>query len=101
MSAPAPTRHLKRITGPADQLGTDSALQRQVSQAGVHRFTACGLSELNELSKNVNYSELARRLNIADGTTVKMHLSRYIGASANLPLLRPSRCRPRRWSGER
>lgn len=40
--------------------------------------TACGLSELNELSKNVNYSELARRLNIADGTTVKMHLSRYI-----------------------
>jgi len=38
----------------------------------------CGLGELNELSKNINYSELARRLNIADGTTVKMHLSRYI-----------------------
>jgi MoxR-like ATPase len=39
---------------------------------------SCGLGEIQELSKNINYSELARRLNIADGTTVKMHLSRYI-----------------------
>jgi len=39
---------------------------------------SCGLNELHELSKNVNYSELARRLNIADGTTVKMHLVRYV-----------------------
>lgn len=39
---------------------------------------SCNLAELTELSKNINYSELARRLNIADGTTVKMHLSRYI-----------------------
>jgi len=36
------------------------------------------LTEISELSKSINYSELARRLNIADGTTVKMHLGRYI-----------------------
>ena len=39
---------------------------------------AIGLSQIDELGKNFNYSELARRLNIADGTTVKMHLQRYI-----------------------
>ena len=39
---------------------------------------ASGLVQLDELGKNQNYSELARRLNIADGTTVKMHLQRYI-----------------------
>lgn len=39
---------------------------------------SCNLAEINELSKSINYSELARRLNIADGTTVKMHLSRYL-----------------------
>ncbi len=37
-----------------------------------------GLTEINEIGKNINYSDLARKLNIADGTTVKMHLSRYI-----------------------
>lgn len=37
-----------------------------------------GLRDITELTKNINYSELARRLNIADGTTVKMHLLRYI-----------------------
>jgi DNA-binding NtrC family response regulator len=39
---------------------------------------ATGLAQLDELGKNINYSELARRLHIADGTTVKMHLQRYI-----------------------
>ncbi len=39
---------------------------------------AIALSNIDELGKNLNYSELARRLNIADGTTVKMHLQRYI-----------------------
>ena len=39
---------------------------------------ASGLGLADEISKGVNFSELARRLNIADGTTVKMHLQRYI-----------------------
>jgi predicted AAA+ superfamily ATPase len=39
---------------------------------------AIALAQIDELGKNLNYSELARRLNIADGTTVKMHLQRYI-----------------------
>jgi hypothetical protein len=39
---------------------------------------ATGLTQLDELPKNLNCSELARRLNIADGTTVKQHLQRYI-----------------------
>lgn len=37
-----------------------------------------GMTGLEELHKNINFSELARRLNIADGTTVKQHLGRYI-----------------------
>jgi len=45
-----------------------------------------GLREINELTKNINYSELARRLNIADGTTVKMHLLRYIERFRRSPL---------------
>jgi DNA-binding NtrC family response regulator len=36
------------------------------------------MANVDELSKNVNYSALARKLNIADGSTVKMHLSRYV-----------------------
>lgn len=36
------------------------------------------LLELSELSKAINYSEIARGLHIADGTTVKLHLGRYI-----------------------
>lgn len=36
------------------------------------------LRELNELSRNVNCSEIARRLDIGDGTTVKLHLLRYV-----------------------
>lgn len=39
---------------------------------------ACGLSQLDEMNKNLNFSELARRLNIADGTTVKTQLQRYV-----------------------
>lgn len=39
---------------------------------------SCALDQVNELHKTVNYSELARHLNIADGSTVKMHLGRYI-----------------------
>lgn len=39
---------------------------------------ACGLGQLDEISKNLNFSELARRMNIADGTTVKVQLQRYI-----------------------
>lgn len=39
---------------------------------------ACDLSQLDEMNKALNYSALARRLNIADGSTVKMHLGRYI-----------------------
>ncbi len=39
---------------------------------------ATGLTQIDELHKNINCSELARRLNIADGTTVKQHLQRYI-----------------------
>lgn len=39
---------------------------------------SCGLTEVDELNKSINYSGLARRLNIADGTTVKMHLARYV-----------------------
>ena len=37
-----------------------------------------GMTQIDELHKNINFSELARRLNIADGTTVKQHLGRYI-----------------------
>jgi DNA-binding NtrC family response regulator len=36
------------------------------------------LHHVDELSKNMNFSALARKLNIADGSTVKMHLSRYV-----------------------
>lgn len=39
---------------------------------------AVGLAHRDDVGKNLNYSELARRLNIADGTTVKMHLQRYV-----------------------
>ena len=39
---------------------------------------SCGLTDISELNKSINYSELARRLNIADGTTVKMHLGRFL-----------------------
>lgn len=39
---------------------------------------SCQLAELNELNKSINYSELARRLNVADGSTIKLHLTRYI-----------------------
>ena len=38
----------------------------------------CDLLSISELTKAMNYSEIARRLNVADGTTVKLHLSRYI-----------------------
>jgi DNA-binding NtrC family response regulator len=39
---------------------------------------SCDLASAAELSKSTNYSELARRLLIADGSTVKSHLSRYL-----------------------
>lgn len=39
---------------------------------------ACGLSQLDDMNKTLNFSELARRLNIADGTTVKTQLQRYV-----------------------
>jgi len=40
--------------------------------------TSSDLRELNELGRNVNCSEIARRLDIGDGTTVKLHLLRYL-----------------------
>ena len=36
------------------------------------------LGNIDEVSKSINYSALARKLNIADGSTVKMHLTRYV-----------------------
>jgi DNA-binding NtrC family response regulator len=39
---------------------------------------ACQLQTAPELSKSTNYSELARKLLIADGSTVKSHLARYL-----------------------
>ncbi len=39
---------------------------------------SCELATASELSKSTNYSELARRLLIADGSTVKSHLLRYL-----------------------
>ena len=39
---------------------------------------ASDLRKIDELGKTLNYSALARRLNIADGSTIKMHLGRYI-----------------------
>ena len=39
---------------------------------------ACGLGLIDEVGKGLNMSELARRMNIADGTTVKLQLQRYI-----------------------
>jgi len=36
------------------------------------------LGSIDEVSKSINYSALARKLNIADGSTVKMHLTRYV-----------------------
>lgn len=39
---------------------------------------SCDLAEVAEISKTTNYSELARRLLIADGSTVKSQLRRYI-----------------------
>lgn len=38
---------------------------------------ACGLENADEIGRGLNLSGLARRLNIADGTTVKLHLLRY------------------------
>jgi DNA-binding NtrC family response regulator len=40
--------------------------------------TSSDLRELTELGRNVNCSEIARRLDIGDGTTVKLHLLRYL-----------------------
>jgi len=39
---------------------------------------SCRLAGASELSKNINYSDLARRMLIADGSTVKSHLLRYL-----------------------
>jgi hypothetical protein len=43
---------------------------------------AAGLAHISDLSRDLgrgtNFSEIARKLNIADGTTVKLHLIRYI-----------------------
>lgn len=40
--------------------------------------TATDLGSIDDMNKSINYSALARKLNIADGSTVKMHLSRYV-----------------------
>lgn len=40
--------------------------------------TTTDLGSIDEVSKSINYSALARKLNIADGSTVKMHLTRYV-----------------------
>ncbi len=39
---------------------------------------ASGLEDLQTLSKDINYSELARKLHFKDGTTVRLHLRRYL-----------------------
>lgn len=44
---------------------------------------ACDLNALTEQGKPLNYSSLARRLNVADGSTIKMHLNRYIERFGN------------------
>lgn len=46
---------------------------------------ACDLAGVADLSKTTNYSELARRLLIADGSTVKSHLLRYIDRFTRKP----------------
>lgn len=46
---------------------------------------ACDLAGVSDLSKTTNYSELARRLLIADGSTVKSHLLRYIDRFTKKP----------------
>jgi DNA-binding NtrC family response regulator len=40
---------------------------------------ACGLDAAHELPSGTNLSELARRLDLKDGTTVRTHLIRYFG----------------------
>lgn len=39
---------------------------------------SCDLGGVSDIPKTANYSELARRLLIADGSTVKSQLRRYI-----------------------
>lgn len=39
---------------------------------------ACGLGQIDEIGKDLNFAELARRMNLADGTTVKLQLQRYL-----------------------
>ena len=51
--------------------------------------TSSDLHELNELSRNVNCSEIARRLDIGDGTTVKLHLIRYLERFRKRPASTP------------
>ena len=48
--------------------------------------TSSDLKELNELGRSVNCSEIARRLDIGDGTTVKLHLIRYVERFRKRPL---------------
>jgi DNA-binding NtrC family response regulator len=38
---------------------------------------ACGLADMRDLPNGTNLSELARRLDLKDGTTVRTHLARY------------------------
>lgn len=40
---------------------------------------ACGLHAASDLPSGTNLSELARRLDLKDGTTVRTHLTRYFG----------------------
>ena len=44
---------------------------------------AAGLERNRELHENINYSALARRLSIADGSTIKGHLLRYFDRFRN------------------
>ncbi|HEY6557033.1 MAG TPA: sigma 54-interacting transcriptional regulator [Polyangiaceae bacterium] len=48
---------------------------------------ACGLDAARELPGGTNLSELARRLDLKDGTTVRTHLTRYFGTFSAQPSL--------------
>ena len=53
------------------------ALQALVERYLKPLFVAASLGPLDRDAAPPNYSALARRLDIADGTTVKLHLRRY------------------------
>ncbi|HMJ09749.1 MAG TPA: sigma 54-interacting transcriptional regulator [Polyangiaceae bacterium] len=60
-----------------------SFLERYLKPAFVAH--ACGLERARGLERNTNLSELARQLDLKDGTTVKTHLQRYFARFAREP----------------